>query len=98
MLPGGVGAPVGRYLRQVDMAIPGAIHGFYVVGSIALGAFRPGRSDVDFVAVLGDRLFGDRWRPMIDEALAYWRGDLTAEPFRLAGRRQRESARFAGPF
>jgi hypothetical protein len=56
MLPGEVGALVGRYLRQVDIAIPGAIHGFYVVGSIALTAFRPGRSDVDFVAVLGDRL------------------------------------------
>ncbi len=47
---------VGRYLRQVDLAIPGAIEGFYVVGSTALGAYRPGRSDVDFVAVLGDRL------------------------------------------
>lgn len=56
MLPGGVSELVGRYLRQVDLAIPGAIQGFYVVGSIALGAFRPGRSDIDFVAVLGDRL------------------------------------------
>jgi len=56
MLPGVVDELVGRYLRQVDLAIPGAIEGFYVVGSTALGAFRPGRSDVDFVAVVGDRL------------------------------------------
>ena len=56
MLPAVVDELVGRYLRQVDLAIPGAIQGFYVVGSAALGAFRPGRSDVDFVAVVGDRL------------------------------------------
>jgi len=56
MLPAVVGDLVDRYLGQVDLAIPGAIHGFYVVGSTALGAFRPGRSDVDFVAVLGDEL------------------------------------------
>ena len=56
MLPGVVDDLVGRYLRRVDIAIPGAIEGFYVVGSTALGAFRPGRSDVDFVAVIGDQL------------------------------------------
>ena len=56
MLSGSVAELVGRYLRRVDRAIPGAIQGFYVVGSTALGAFRPGRSDVDFVAVLADRL------------------------------------------
>ncbi len=56
MLPGVVDELVSRYLRQVDLAVPGAIEGFYVVGSTALGAFRPGRSDVDFVAVVGDRL------------------------------------------
>jgi len=56
MLPGVVDELVGRYLRQVDLAVPGAIEGFYVVGSTALHAFRPGRSDVDFVAVTRDRL------------------------------------------
>src|SRR5262249_6437198 len=38
--------------------------------------------------------FGDRWGPVIDEALAYWRGQLTAGPFRPVGRRRREAARF----
>jgi len=56
MLPAVVDELVGRYLREVDLAAPGAIEGFYVVGSTALGAFRPGRSDVDFVAVIGDGL------------------------------------------
>jgi hypothetical protein len=56
MLPGVVDELVGRYLRQVDVAVPGAIEGFYVVGSTALGAFQQGRSDIDFVAVVGDRL------------------------------------------
>jgi hypothetical protein len=47
---------VGRYLRHVDTAIPGAVEGFYVVGSTALGAFRAGRSDLDFVAVVARQL------------------------------------------
>lgn len=40
------------YLRLADRLLPGRITGFYLVGSAALGAFRPGRSDIDFVAVL----------------------------------------------
>ncbi len=56
MLPVVVDELVGRYLYQIDLAVPGTIEGFYVVGSAALGAFRPGRSDVDFVAVVRDRL------------------------------------------
>jgi hypothetical protein len=42
----------GRYLAVADRLLPGRITGFYVVGSAALGAWRPGRSDIDFVAVL----------------------------------------------
>ena len=38
--------------------------------------------------------FGNRWPPMVEEALAYWRGELSAGPFRLARRRRREAARF----
>lgn len=43
---------VRRYLSQVDQLLPGVVTGFYVVGSVALGAYRERRSDVDFVAVL----------------------------------------------
>lgn len=40
------------YLAGVDRVLPGRLEGFYLVGSVALGAFRPRRSDIDFVAVL----------------------------------------------
>ncbi|CAA9243563.1 MAG: hypothetical protein AVDCRST_MAG50-1780 [uncultured Acidimicrobiales bacterium] len=40
------------YLQLADRLLPGQITGFYLVGSAALGAFRPGRSDIDFIAVL----------------------------------------------
>lgn len=44
--------PVRRYLGIVDRLLPGRVVGFYLVGSAALEAFRPGRSDIDFVAVV----------------------------------------------
>lgn len=45
-----------RYLRIADRLLPGRIVGFYLVGSTALGAYRPERSDIDFVAVVDRRL------------------------------------------
>ncbi|MHB8643945.1 MAG: nucleotidyltransferase domain-containing protein [Gaiellaceae bacterium] len=39
----------GRYLDAVDDARPGFVVGLYVVGSAALGEWRPGRSDIDIV-------------------------------------------------
>jgi predicted nucleotidyltransferase len=39
------------YARLVDDQLPGRIRGLYLHGSLALGDYRPGRSDVDFVAV-----------------------------------------------
>ena len=52
-LPPSVARAVERYLGDADRLLPGRVVGFYVVGSVALGAHRDGRSDVDFVAVLG---------------------------------------------
>lgn len=43
---------VTRYLAGIDRLLPGVVTGFYVVGSTAYGAYRPGRSDIDFVAVV----------------------------------------------
>lgn len=43
---------IDRYLRDADAKLPGRVVAFHLVGSIALRAYRPGRSDVDFVAVL----------------------------------------------
>lgn len=43
---------VDALLHLVDAARPGLLDGFHLVGSIALGDYRPGRSDIDFVATL----------------------------------------------
>lgn len=56
MLPEAAQEVVDEYLGVVDAVLPGRLDGFYVVGSAALGGFRPARSDVDFVAVLRDEL------------------------------------------
>lgn len=40
-----------RHLALSDDLVPGLIEGLYVIGSAALGDFRPGTSDVDVVAV-----------------------------------------------
>ncbi|WP_101836362.1 aminoglycoside adenylyltransferase domain-containing protein [Frankia canadensis] len=50
-IPAAVRDAVDVYLRSVDAVIPGLVEGFYVIGSAALGDFRPGTSDIDFVAV-----------------------------------------------
>jgi Domain of unknown function (DUF4111) len=55
-LPAPVQATVEDLLARLDRELPGRIEGFYVVGSTCLGAFRDGRSDVDFVAVLAGEL------------------------------------------
>jgi hypothetical protein len=54
-LPAEVERAVGRYLRLVDRLrpAPGGVVGLYVIGSVVLGAYRHGRSDVDLVAVVG---------------------------------------------
>jgi hypothetical protein len=40
---------------MVDAEAPGLVEGFYLLGSVALGDFRPRESDVDFVAVAAAR-------------------------------------------
>ncbi|MEV6232091.1 aminoglycoside adenylyltransferase domain-containing protein [Saccharopolyspora shandongensis] len=59
MLQHDLATAVTRYLATADRLLPGMITGFYVVGSAALGGWRPGRSDVDFIAVV-DGNIGDR--------------------------------------
>jgi hypothetical protein len=50
-LPTPVAQRVDDLLARLDRALPGRVEGFYVVGSACLGAFREGRSDIDFVAI-----------------------------------------------
>lgn len=47
------------YLSEVEEKLPGLLAGFYLHGSIALGAFHPKFSDVDFIAVLSRRATPD---------------------------------------
>jgi hypothetical protein len=41
-----------RLMAEIDARMPGQLEGFYLVGSLAQGDYREGRSDFDFVAVL----------------------------------------------
>ncbi|MEY2417712.1 MAG: hypothetical protein QOG90_392 [Actinomycetota bacterium] len=52
--------------------------GFYVVGSAAMGGYRPRQSDVDFVAVLDDALAGDCGRVRKVQRRALLRGGARA--------------------
>jgi hypothetical protein len=54
VLPALVRDAVDDLLERVDRALPGRVDGFYVVGSVSLGAFRSQRSDVDFVSNLSE--------------------------------------------
>jgi hypothetical protein len=45
---------LGTYLDVVDSAAPGLIEGLYVVGSLALDDWYPGRSDIDIIAVMAE--------------------------------------------
>jgi len=47
---------IDHFLWLADDILPGCIEGLYLVGSIALGDYKPGRSDIDFVVVAGDAL------------------------------------------
>lgn len=47
---------VGTFLREVDDVDPGLIEMYYLVGSVALDDYRPGISDIDFLAVTSRRL------------------------------------------
>jgi hypothetical protein len=85
---------VRAYLRIVDEEAPGLVEGLYLVGSVALGEFRPHASDVDFLAVTAEpldrvaaraldrahrRLRRHRGRPTFDGYYVTW-ADLRADP------------------
>jgi aminoglycoside adenylyltransferase-like protein len=48
-----------QYLAIADREFGDRLVGFYLIGSAAMGGFRPRQSDVDFVAVLDQALAGD---------------------------------------
>lgn len=53
-LPGPVASLCQSLLAALDQALPGQLEAFYVTGSVALGDYRDGQSDLDFIAVLSD--------------------------------------------
>lgn len=53
-LPAEVSRAVESYLGVADRLLPGAVIAAAVAGSVALGAYRPNRSDIDVVAVISD--------------------------------------------
>jgi Domain of unknown function (DUF4111) len=72
MLPATVAERVDDLLARLDRALPGRIEGFYVVGSACLGAFRLGRSDIDFVAIVDGPLAGPELRRLRTVHVGRW--------------------------
>ncbi|HEX6921251.1 MAG TPA: NUDIX domain-containing protein [Actinomycetes bacterium] len=54
-LPPEPAAVVDLFLTEIDERAPGLVEGLYLHGSLGFGEYHPGRSDVDFVAVLSGR-------------------------------------------
>lgn len=92
-----VARSLGTYLDVVDACAPGLVEGLYVVGSYALGDWRPGRSDIDVIAVTAEpatdddagtlltahALLAERQpTPPIDGPYLAW-GDLVVPPMDL---------------
>jgi hypothetical protein len=80
-----------EYLVRADLLAPGLVEGLYLQGSIALGDYRHGVSDIDFVAVTEEpadpRLVGEIHRgmprrPFFDGLYVTW-DDLRSDPAAL---------------
>ena len=93
-LPPLVADVVERYLIAIDSHAPGLIQALYLTGSVALDDFRPGASDIDFLAVTTQRLdclartglqrvharvSAERRKPFFDGTYVTW-SDLKADP------------------
>jgi hypothetical protein len=100
------------YLRGVDRATPGLVEAVYITGSVALGDYRPPISDVDLVAVFGNRPTDDELVPLVEfhrpsrpsvDVLYATREDLLSDPSGLslpgsvAGEFRRDGAFEANP-
>jgi hypothetical protein len=50
---GEVRAALTAYLSAVDLLFPGLVHGLHMIGSLPLGDYRPGVSDLDILCMVG---------------------------------------------
>jgi hypothetical protein len=57
-------APLNDYVERLQENLAGQVQAFYLTGSIALGDFRLGRSDVDFVALLENSIPPDNFEKL----------------------------------
>jgi hypothetical protein len=85
-----------RFLKLADRHLPGLVEGLYLHGSIALGDYRPGVSDIDFVVVTSRRpdigpvraLHAEMRRhhrkPFFDGVYVSW-DDLRSDPATVPG-------------
>jgi hypothetical protein len=83
MLPKLVRELAERYVDRFDQDLPDRIQGFYIVGSTALGGFRPNDSDIDFVAVLTAALDERELETLRTIQSRLYRGALAAIPSHL---------------
>ncbi|WP_328322133.1 hypothetical protein OHA70_26205 [Kribbella sp. NBC_00382] len=56
VLPAEVSGTTSKYLQLIDQALPGQVSGLYLTGSIPLGDYRRGFSDIDGVVVVASPL------------------------------------------
>src|SRR5215212_1686527 len=54
-IPESVQQVLNEYIALVHQALPGLLTGVYLHGSVALNAFNPGLSDVDFISITSRR-------------------------------------------
>jgi hypothetical protein len=101
---------VGAYLDAVDVEVPGLVEGLYLVGSVALGDFRPRTSDIDYLAVTAVRPEGSalaalrrvhhrlraRGRPYFDGVYVTWE-DLARDPIHAGPGPSSHEGRFQPP-
>jgi Domain of unknown function (DUF4111)/Nucleotidyltransferase domain len=89
----GVARACAAYLEQADRLAPGLVQGLYLQGSVALDDYRPGVSDIDFVAVTASPPGPDvvrsihaglpRRKPYFDGLYVGW-DDLQRDPAQVA--------------
>jgi streptomycin 3"-adenylyltransferase len=69
--PTNISTWVNRIIDSYRAILKDNLVGFYLHGSLAMGCFNPGQSDVDFLAVVDHRLARDEKKSIIKELCAY---------------------------